>query len=280
MKRLIIPMMAMLVLMFSCKGRQTAAPLDDADTTTEKVTADTAAVDSQEMLIMNTPMPQAADELFDDFLFNFAANKNLQMDRVAFPLTVTRNGDTTKTQRPQWQMERFFMRQGYYTLLFGSRKEMAMMNDTSLTEAVVEKIYFNTGAVIQYQFHRLRGAWMLTQIDTQPLSANPNASFLQFYHQFVTDSLFQNQSLEETVKFVGPDPDDDFQQMEGFLTPDTWPAFAPELPDKMLYNIVYGPRKPRTDQMIFMLRGIANGLELELTFRKHGGKWRLAKLTM
>ena len=48
-------MMAMLVLMFSCKGRQTAAPLDDADTTTEKVTADTAAVDSQEMLIMNTP---------------------------------------------------------------------------------------------------------------------------------------------------------------------------------------------------------------------------------
>ena len=170
------------------------------------------------------------------------------------------------------------MRQGYYTLLFGSRGEMAQMNDTSLTEATVEKIYFNTGAVIQYQFRRLRGAWMLTQVDPQPIQANANSSFLQFYHRFVTDSLFQGESLEETVQFEGPDPDDDFAQMEGILTPDTWPAFAPELPDKMIYNIVYGPRKPRTDRIIFMLRGIANGLETELTFRRHGDQWRLAMM--
>lgn len=279
MKRLIFPIMASAVLMFSCKGHQTAAPLDNVDTVAVKDTADTTAVDSLEQLITDTPMPKAADELFDDFLFNFVANRRLQMERVVFPLTVTRNGDTTQTQRQDWQMERFFMRQGYYTLLFGSKGEMAMMNDTSLTQAVVEKIYFNTGAVIQYQFHRLRGAWMLTEVDTQPIAANPNASFLEFYHQFVTDSVFQSQSLEETVQFVGPDPDDDFQQMEGFLTPDTWPAFAPELPDKMLYNIVYGSRRPRTDNMIFVMRGIANGLELELTFKHRGDKWRLAKMT-
>lgn len=279
MKRLIFPIMASAVLMFSCKGHQTAAPLDNVDTVAVKDTADTTAVDSLEQLITDTPMPQAADELFDDFLFNFVANRRLQMERVVFPLTVTRNGDTTQTQRQDWQMERFFMRQGYYTLLFGSKGEMAMMNDTSLTQAVVEKIYFNTGAVIQYQFHRLRGAWMLTEVDTQPIAANPNASFLDFYHQFVTDSVFQSRSLEETVQFVGPDPDDDFQQMEGFLTPDTWPAFAPELPDKMLYNIVYGSRRPRTDNMIFVVRGIANGLEMELTFKHRGDKWRLAKMT-
>lgn len=278
MKRLFIVMMASATLMFSCKGRQTAPP-EETPVDTPTVTADTTAADSLEQLITDTPMPRAADELFDDFLFNFVANKQLQMERVAFPLTVTRNGDTTQTQRQDWQMERFFMRQGYYTLLFGSKGEMAMMNDTSLTQAVVEKIYFNTGAVIQYQFHRLRGAWMLTQVDTQPIAANPNASFLDFYHQFVTDSVFQSHSLEETVQFVGPDPDDDFEQMEGFLTPDTWPAFAPELPNQMIYNIVYGQRKPRTDQMIFMLRGIANGLELELTFKRHGDKWRLAKMT-
>ena len=277
MKRLLIAMMVSAALMFSCKGRQTVAPPDDADTALADTT-DTTTTDSLEQLITETPMPQAADELFDDFLFNFVANRNLQLERVAFPLTMTRNGDTTQTQRPEWQMERFFMRQGYYTLLFGSRSEMAQMNDTSLTEATVEKIYFNTGAVIQYQFHRLRGAWMLTEIDTQPLGANPNASFLEFYHQFVTDSVFQSHSLEETVQFVGPDPDDDFQQMEGILTPDTWPAFAPELPEKMIYNIVYGPRKPRTDRIIFMLRGISNGLEMELTFRRHGDTWRLAKL--
>jgi len=279
MNRLIIPVMASAVLMFSCKGRQMESPAETPADTVTASSADSTETDSLEQLITDTPMPQAADELFDDFLFNFAANKRLQMERVAFPLTVTRNGDTTRTERSDWQIERFFIRQGYYTLLFGSKGEMAMMNDTSLTQAVVEKIYFNTGAVIQYQFRRLRGAWMLTEVDTQPIAANPNASFLEFYHRFVTDSVFQSQSLEETVQFVGPDPDDDFEQMEGFLTPDTWPAFAPELPDKMIYNIVYGPRKARTDLMVFMLRGIANGLEQELTFKRRGEKWRLAKMT-
>jgi hypothetical protein len=266
------------MLMLSCKGNRTVAPVEAPLDSSSTQMADTADTDTLEQLIANTPMPQAADELFDDFLFNFVANKRLQMERIAFPLTTTRNGDTTQTARDDWQMERFFMRQGYYTQLFGSRGEKAQMNDTSLTEATVEKIYFNPGAVIQYQFHRLRGAWMLTQVDTQPITANANASFLQFYHQFVTDSVFQCESLEETVQFVGPDPDDDFEQMEGILTPESWPAFAPELPDKMIYNIVYGQRKPRTDRIIFMLRGIANGLEMELTFKRHGDRWRLAMM--
>lgn len=278
MNRLSIAVVALVLLMLSCKGNRTASPVEvPADPVASEV-ADTEDVDTLEQLIADTPMPQAADELFDDFLFNFVANKRLQMERVLFPLTTTRNGDTTQMARDDWRMERFFMRQGYYTLLFGSRSEMAQMNDTSLTEATVEKIYFNTGAVIQYKFRRLRGAWMLTQVDTQPIQANANASFLQFYHRFVTDSLFQGESLEAEVQFEGPDPDDDFAKMEGILTPDTWPAFAPELPDKMIYNIVYGPCKPRTDRIIFMLRGIANGLETELTFRRHGDQWRLAMM--
>lgn len=279
MNRLLMAVtLAAAAVMMSCNGNRAAEPAEVPADSTSAEAADTTESDPQEQLIAETPMPQAADELFDDFLFNFAANKKLQAERVAFPLTTTRNGDTTAVGREQWQTERFFIRQGFYTLLFGSRGDMALMNDTSLTEATVEKIYFNTGAVIRYQFHRLRGAWMLTEVNTEPISANPNASFLTFYHRFVTDSVFQSESLEETVQFVGPDPDDDFAQMEGILTPDTWPAFAPDLPEKMLYNIVYGQRKPRTDRIIFMLRGIANGLELEITFRRHGDKWRLAKL--
>lgn len=282
MKRsLIVTVMAMTALMFACNGRQQqAVPLTaDEQEEADSAATETTAEDSMEMLITDTPMPQAADELFDDFLFNFVANKKLQMERVAFPLTTTRNGDTTEVKKNEWQMERFFMRQGYYTLLFGSRAEMAMMNDTSLTEATVEKIYFNTGAVIQYQFHKIRGAWMLTRMDTQPIAANQNASFLDFYHKFVTDTVYQCEHLEPSVQFVGPDPDDDFEQMEGILTPDTWLAFAPELPEKMIYNIVYGQRQKRTNRMIFMLRGIANGLEMELTFNRHGDTWKLSKMT-
>ena len=94
----------------------------------------------------------------------------------------------------------------------------------------------------------------------------------------MTDSAFQTESLAQTVAFVGPDPDDDFAQMEGILTPDTWPAFAPELPDRMIYNIVYGKQEEDSDEKIFMMRGIANGMEVEMTFRRSDGQWKLVKM--
>ena len=232
-----------------------------------------------ELLVTDTPMPKAADELFDDFIFNFAANRNLQMERIRFPLPVTRNGKTDSLDQKGWKTERFFLHQDYYTVLFDSERQMALMNDTSVHKATVEKIYFNTGAVIQYEFHRIRGAWMLTSVQTIPIAQNRNASFLDFYHQFVTDSVYQSESLHETVQFTGPDPDDDFAQMEGVITADTWPAFAPELPEKMIYNIVYGePTKP-TGETIFMMRGIANGFEMMMTFKQQqNGRWVLTKL--
>ena len=43
-------------------------------------------------------------------------------------------------------------------------------------------------------------------------------------------------------------------------------------------NIIYGQKYVRSDQKIFVIRGIANGLETELTFKRIGGKWKLVKL--
>ncbi|MBR6194667.1 MAG: DUF4348 domain-containing protein [Prevotella sp.] len=280
MKRLSFVAMALALLTLSCGGRQAAAPADTtpADTADTTATDSVEPVDTLEQLIAETPMPRAADELFDDFLFNFAANRNLQMERVNFPLPNVRNGKTTQVGRDEWKMERFFMRQDYYTVLFDNQQQMELVRDTSVSQATVEKIYFNTGAVIQYQFRRIKGAWMLLEVRTEPIASNRNASFLDFYHQFVTDSAFQTESLAQTVAFVGPDPDDDFAQMEGILTPDTWPAFAPELPDRMIYNIVYGKQEEDSDEKIFMMRGIANGMEVEMTFRRSDGQWKLVKM--
>lgn len=278
MKRLLLGALVLVVLMFSCKGKQGGDTADVAPQgTVETAAKDTTPLDTLEQLLTETPMPRAADELFDDFLFNFAANRKLQQERVAFPLPMVKGTDTTYMQKENWKMERFFMRQDYYTVLFDDEKQMELVRDTSVSEAVVEKIYFNTGAVIQYKFNRIRGAWMLLEQRTEPISANHNASFLTFYHHFVTDSLFQAESLDATVTYVGPDPDDDFAQMEGILTPDTWPAFAPELPSRMIYNVVYGKPKALAHQKIFVLRGIANGMELEMTFKSVEGKWKLVK---
>ena len=70
-----------------------------------------------------------------------------------------------------------------------------------------------------------------------------------------------------------------FKNITGSLEPEQWSAFAPELPQGLLYNILYGQKYTESSQKIFLIRGIANGLETELTFKKKDGKWKLTKLS-
>ena len=279
MKKCLIAVFACVLLMFSCTGNKVrsdvAASADSVDTSSVD---STEAMDTLELLITETPMPRAADAMFDDFIFNFVANKKLQKERIIFPLRRTEGEKTSQIEKGQWQMEHFFMRQGYYTLLFNNDHQMELMKDTAVSEATVEKIYLEEKRVEDFLFQRIRGAWMMKEIRVMPLEDNPHGSFLSFYQHFATDSTFQMNSLTPTVQFVGPDPDDDFNQMEGLITPDTWEAFAPELPTGLLYNIIYGKPQHEGNEKIFLIRGVANGYELELHFKKSGGKWLLAKM--
>ena len=278
MRRCFIALSAIMLLMFSCTGKK-AGQTDEVPTDSVADSMDVAVTDTMELLITQTPMPRAADAMFDDFIFNFVANKKLQKERTVFPLRTTEGDKTVNTKEEQWQMERLFMRQGYYTLLFSDEEQMSLMKDTAVSQAIVEKIQLKKNRVVNYRFFRVKGAWMMTSINVTPISENANASFLNFYQKFVTDSVFQLESINETVQFVGPDPDDDFAQMEGVITPDTWEAFAPTLPVKVLYNIVYGKPKAANKEMIFLMKGVANGLEMELRFKKVGNKWLLMKMT-
>ena len=279
MKRLVFVMMVGGLLLSACQGQKSSSEAtgESQDSTQ---TVDTTATTLEEEIAQEAPMPKAADELFDDFIFNFAANKKLQSSRVKFPLKVLRGEEVTYVSKGQWQMEYFFMNQDFYTLLFNSEDEMNRAKEsTSIEHAVVEKIYLDAKTVKQFVFDRVKGVWMLQEVIHMPLSESQNASFLMFYDKFSKDEdAYQSKHLAESVRFVGPDPDDDFAQMEGVITPDTWEAFAPELPSGMIYNIVYGTPQKETGRKIFVLRGIANGLEMELTFKHEGDKWILTKL--
>lgn len=280
MKRFLVAIFASVLLMFSCTGNKTQrAEEPQADSVADTVVESTP-IDSLEQMLVEAPTPKAMDELFDDFVFNFAANKKLQLTRVVFPLVVHKSGEEeAHIEKGQWKSEHFFMRQGYYTLFFDNDEQMEMMKDTAVNHAVVEKILLKKDLIRDYVFSRIRGAWMLHEINEMPISESVNASFLNFYQRFVTDKAFQQKSLNATVKFVGPDPDDDFSVMEGVITPDTWEAFAPQLPSKTIYNIIYGQSEPTSNQKIFIMRGIANGLEMELRFKKIGNRWLLMKMT-
>lgn len=280
MRHILFVLMVIGLLFSACQG-QKSGDTEEGETADSTQQADTTAMTlDEEVAAEDSPMPKAADEMFDDFIFNFAANKKLQSSRIKFPLKVQRGDEVSYTKRGQWQMEYFFMKQDSYTLLFDSEREMQHVKEaTDIEHAIVEKIYLKGKAVKQYVFDRVNGLWMLQEIIHMPMSESHNASFLEFYEQFASDPDFQQKHLMESVKFVGPDPDDDFSQMEGVITPDTWEAFAPELPSGMIFNIVYGVPQKETGRKVFVLRGIANGMELELTFKHEGGVWKLEKMT-
>lgn len=280
---LITVMLAVLTIVcFTSVGCTDKKPAPAVDSTAaDTAVADTQAMDSTEKLIEETPMPKAADELFDDFLFNFAASRKLQMERIHFPLAVYRNDKLKKhIAKRHWKMEHFFMRQDYYTLIFDNRKQMNLMKDTTIDHVVIEKVFYSRKVVQQFLFNRINGQWMMTSINYKPMYQNMNSSFLKFYGSFATDTAFQSRHLHNPVKFTGPDPDDDFSTMTGEIEPETWPAFAPQLPHGMIYNIIYGQKYTESSQKIFVIRGIANGMETRLTFKRIGGRWQLMKLEM
>ncbi len=274
----------MISMTIGCKDKKPeAVPVDTAsvaDTVAgEDIITDTVPEDAMDSLISSTPMPKAADELFDDFLFNFTANKKLQYERVKFPLKVMEGDSESTIEKKDWVIEKFFMKQEFYTLILDEESQLALSKDTTVDHVIIEKINLKEKSVEQHVFERENGLWMLTGINRNTMYQNPNKSFLNFYEKFASDSLFQIESMNDPVSTILPDPEDDFTMIEGEFHPEQWPEFCPmELPADFIYNVIYGQKYSQTNQKLFVIRGISNGLEVEMTFKNKNGNWKLTKI--
>ena len=260
----------------SCTGGKSPSAEEEAET--DSLAADSLAQDTVVDLVAEVPQSKAVDELFDDFFFNFAGNKRMQMSRIQFPLPVHANGHTSKLERRQWQRSYFFMNDGYYTILFDDVAQDSLSKDTTVNRARVERLDFGTGQMRQYVFQRLRGEWFLTSITRSTIDEHPCASFLGFYKHFATDEEFQMESLGSFVLMTAPDSDDDFTEVTGSISPEQWPAFKPDIiPNGVVYFVDYGQRCTNSDQKVMIVRGVANGLNIEMIFHRKEHAWKLIK---
>ncbi len=281
MRKLLYAVVAVVVCGFmgvgltGCKDKATST--DDSSTDSTLLDTATAMVEEVEEDI---PMPRAADEIFDDFIFNFASNGRLQRERILFPLVVYKGERTDTIEQNQWEKEPFFMEQDFYTVILDNENQLASVNDSATTHVRIEKIYLESGYVTQYLFDKENGQWRMTAINDTTFRGTPREDFLNFYTKFTTDTLFQVESVNDQFKFIGPDPDDDFATMEGVILPEQWTEFAPDLPREMLYNVMYGLPAESGTEKLFVIRGIANGLETELSFRKKDGHWKLTQIQL
>ena len=283
MIRRTLPLLGILLVMMAamaivgCNGRK-ASPAEEWLDSLSDVPDD--SIVSDDYLADDGYIPRAADDYFDDFFFLFSRSLNAQTSRIKFPLLVVTDGKTDTIDQKHWHMERFFMEQGYYTLILDNREQLELMKDTTLSHAVVEKIDLINKRVRQFVFDRLNGCWVMTQLNNCALEDIHHAAFLAFYERFATDNDFQMRSLNSSLQFSGPDADDDFNTITGQIDASQWSAFKPSLiPHGVIYNITYGKPAKEGKDKIFLIRGIANGLEMDMHFSLKHGEWKLMKFT-
>ena len=225
-----------------------------------------------------SPKPIEADELFDDFIFNYASDDALQRQRTIFPLPYYKDDTPVKIEKKYWEHDYLFSQQSYYTLLFDREEDMDMVGDTALTSVQVEWVYLKTRMIQKYYFERIKGAWMLEAINLRKIEKGENEAFVDFYARFVTDSVYQSKHIHTPLKFITIDPDDEFSILETTLDLNQWYAFRPILPTDRLSNINYGQKnEDQSTTKILKVNGIGNGYSTVFYFRKKRGEWELYK---
>lgn len=278
-KTVFIVLCLMVSAMFFSVGCTNKTADGEDSLTVDSLPADSLPNDTLSEMIEEEQMPAAADELFDDFFFNYAASRKVQKERTVFPLPVNSWGKESTIEANAWKREHFFMQQGYYTLIFHKASQMNMVKDTAVNDVTVEKIQTAKNMVTRWHFARKRGLWYMDGMSHLSLGQHPDAGFIRFYQRFATDSAFQQRSMAESIAFTGPDPDDDFSTMSGDIMPEQWSMFVPWMPSGTLYNIIYGNSPyPASNTRLFYVRGIANGLQMDMVFTRRGKGWILEKV--
>lgn len=266
-----------LVFLVSCGNKK--PKMDPFTTITEMVDSASHKADTlQQVEVQEEPQPLEADELFDDFIFNYASDDALQRQRTVFPLPYYDRDTPLKIEADFWKHDYLFTKENCYTLLFDKEEDMDMVGDTTLTSVQVEWIFLKTRMVKRYYFERKRGMWMLEAINLREMEKGENEDFVEFYTRFVRDSVYQSKHISHPLQFITIDPDDEFSILETTLDVDQWYAFRPVMPTDRLSNINYGQKnEDLSDTKILKVNGIGNGYSNIFYFRKRGKGWELYK---
>ena len=290
MQHKLVVAFAILAILTACAQRQAGstatAPAAESDVLSP-LAIDTLAPttpDDEEVLVAQ---PTKADELFDDFIFNYASDPTLQRQRTVFPLPYYKGDTPVHIERTDWEHDYLFAQQPCYTLLFDREDDMEMVGDTTLHSVQVEFFPLGSSQVKKFYFEKKGGAWMLEAINlrqaerdsvTTQTGTKRKESFLEFYARFATDSVYQLEHIRNPLSYVTLDPDDEFSILETTIDAEQWPAFSPALPTEGLTNINYGQRNDDLSrEKILKVNGIGNGFSNVFYFKRRHGEWELYK---
>ena len=256
----------------------------DPKMTNAFATEEEAEEDSAEVFVGDTlhlfeeeEPPEAADMLFSDFFFNFIDDARFQMERVAFPLPYKKGDEVEHLTRDEWKASNHFLDNDYYYVVYEREADLELQKDTTVHNVGVEWYHLADGYVEKCYFNRVKGKWMLTDIINKSISDTPNAGFMEFYTHFVTDTVFQRESVADPLRLVIRSNDVEGETEEKLVSPDEWMSMRTDFPleDKLFVNMNYGQTCISQNSKKLMLEGISNGEQTKFHFTKNGDEWKL-----
>ncbi len=221
--------------------------------------------------------PVSADELFVDFFFNFAADIKYQSQRIKFPLPMKDHDVQLDITRDDWHRFNRFKAQEFYSVIYERENDLDLQNDTSLSNVSVQWIDLKDEYIEEFNFRRINGKWMLTDIVKEDMKNSPNGSFLKFYSQFVSDSTYQREAIETPLKFITQQDDPDEPTLTEELSADEWFGMQSDMPiiSDVIANIDFGQTCISQNRKKILVEGVSNGLCIKFKFDKIGSQWRL-----
>ena len=264
--------------LLSCKDSKMTNAFDNEDEM-EEDSIEAFVGDTLHLFEEEEP-PAAVDELFDDFFYNFIDDARFQGQRIAYPLPCKEGDESEKLTKQDWAQYDHFKNQEVLSVLYEREQDYALSKDTSMQHVGVEWIQLKDDDVERFQFNRVGGKWMLTEIDKKKRGNIPNGDFLNFYAKFMADTVFQGKSLAEPLKVILTSDDGEEEPQEEFLTVEEWfeMRHSLPLPTEEIVNVDYGQACISQNKKTLLLQGISNGMQMKFKFNKDGDDWKLMEI--
>ena len=266
------------VLIVSCSNSQKHAQegVDSASVAVPVKSVKAQLLLTDEELAGETEYSNKVDELFDDFLYNYIHDKELRHKRTKFPLKEHLSDGSMRTvSEDMWHEVFDFMDKEYTTAIYNNEQEKSITEDTSLTQASLERIDLVKHVVTSYDFVKEDGKWILSSVRNLNFKESDLSDFLSFYSRFAQDTAFRSKSLARSIRISMLDPEDDTQMIEGFITRDQWITVDGGIPEGIITNIRYGQRYKRARNILMEKIGMGNGMSETFFFSKNGRKWEM-----
>lgn len=266
----------MTAIVTSCQKKNNAVAEASAN---EEVRQDSIRADSmkEDSLEQAVPVPKAADEYFNDFIYSFTTNVRYQFNRIAFPLPCRRNKDSLFLKKSQWKFTRLHTKNAVYTVFFDNKSSLALEKERDVSNVKIEFFKMPKRSVRRYVFKKVQERWMLTRIEDFPLHEYTDYKFIEFYQRFASDTVYQMEHIKPVLSIKVVDPEDEFEKLEGVIDAEQWTAFRPELPANVFTNIDYGQTLKFRHRRVVAIEGSSNGFLCLLYFVKEKGQWLLYK---